>query len=492
VRKFGIGLLTLALTFMPLSHGVFAATPPANMIANNSLETSANSTDPDNWFASNWGVNTASLSYEATGHTGTHSAKASISAYTDGAANWYFGKSAAEYVDVSPNQQYQYSHYYKSDVETTIGVEVIDTTQAKSNYYVTTLVASPTDWTKAAVEFTTPANAKSVTFYQALAKVGYVQIDDASLTPYVPSGLSKGIVSVTLDDGWRDQYTAGRPIMNQNGIKSTYYLLTNTVNDSEYMTTAQMADLGADGNELASHTVHHCNLSQSGNNTDDPTNCPVPLPLNKIDSELQNSQTQLRTWFGATNAGVADNFATPYGAYDTQSLTEIKKFYKSHRSTDEGFNSKDNFDVYNIKVQNVLDNTTPAQVQAWVDQAAANKTWLVLVYHRIGVDGNGEDYNVSTANLATEMAYIKSKVTAGQIANLTVAQGIAEMQGQVVTPPVTKPGDVNGDNVIDALDLSLVLSNWNKTSATKAQGDLNADGTVDALDLSLVLANWSK
>ncbi|MDB5160444.1 MAG: polysaccharide deacetylase [Candidatus Saccharibacteria bacterium] len=64
----------------------------------------------------------------------------------------------------------------------------------------------------------------------------------------------------------------------------------------------------------------------------------------------------------------------------------------------------------------------------------------------------------------------------------------------VVIPPVTTPkaGDVNGDSVIDALDLSTVLTNWNKTSQTRAQGDLNADGTVDALDLSIILTNWSK
>lgn len=71
--------------------------------------------------------------------------------------------------------------------------------------------------------------------------------------------------------------------------------------------------------------------------------------------------------------------------------------------------------------------------------------------------------------------------------------------GTVVTPPVTTPpttpaaaaGDVNGDGVIDALDLSTVLSNWN-TGTTRTQGDLNGDGTVDALDLSTVLSNWSK
>lgn len=62
----------------------------------------------------------------------------------------------------------------------------------------------------------------------------------------------------------------------------------------------------------------------------------------------------------------------------------------------------------------------------------------------------------------------------------------------VVPPTPDKAGDVNGDNVVNALDLSSVLSNWNKTGQTKAQGDLTSDGTVNALDLSVVLSNWSQ
>jgi peptidoglycan/xylan/chitin deacetylase (PgdA/CDA1 family) len=58
--------------------------------------------------------------------------------------------------------------------------------------------------------------------------------------------------------------------------------------------------------------------------------------------------------------------------------------------------------------------------------------------------------------------------------------------------PTAKPGDVNGDNAVDALDLSTLLSNWNATSATKSQGELNGDGTIDALDLSILLSNWGK
>lgn len=61
-----------------------------------------------------------------------------------------------------------------------------------------------------------------------------------------------------------------------------------------------------------------------------------------------------------------------------------------------------------------------------------------------------------------------------------------------VTGTTAKVGDLNGDGVVNALDLSTLLSNWYKTGLTSAQGDLNGDGTVNAFDLSTLLTNWSK
>ena len=65
------------------------------------------------------------------------------------------------------------------------------------------------------------------------------------------------------------------------------------------------------------------------------------------------------------------------------SLLVLTRQYRSHRTVDEGYNSKDNFNAYRVRVQNMLSTTTTADVQNWVNKAKADKTWLVLVYHRI-------------------------------------------------------------------------------------------------------------
>lgn len=51
-----------------------------------------------------------------------------------------------------------------------------------------------------------------------------------------------------------------------------------------------------------------------------------------------------------------------------------------------------------------------------------------------------------------------------------------------------RPGDVNGDNRVDGLDLAAVLSAW---GSSQASADLNGDGTVNAFDLSIVLGGWT-
>jgi hypothetical protein len=49
--------------------------------------------------------------------------------------------------------------------------------------------------------------------------------------------------------------------------------------------------------------------------------------------------------------------------------------------------------------------------------------------------------------------------------------------------------DLNNDSKVDILDLSILLSNWNKIG-NGLKGDINADGKVSVMDLSILLSNW--
>nr|BFE55820.1 hypothetical protein GCM10020063_003460 [Dactylosporangium thailandense] len=378
-------------------------TSPGNLIANPGVET-ANGSAPSGWSSSTWGTNTTTFSYLTTGHTGSRSVKTQITKYTSGDSKW-----SPAAVSVTPGKTYQYSNWYQSNVDSEIDVEV---TMADGSEQYAYLAAAPASsaWTKVSAQYTVPAGATKITVFQVIAKVGWITTDDFSLGEYTPAQLNRALVSLTFDDGWKSQYTAGVPLLDKYHMPATYYLLTSTIDYPDYMTKAQMGDLANHGIEIASHTVTHPHL---------PT-----LTAAQVDAELKNSQADLRSWYGS---GVAKNFATPYGEYNATVLSTAKKYYRSHRSTDEGYNTKDSTDVYNIKVQNILDTTTPAQVGQWIDQAIRDKSWLVLVYHEVSATAEDPTYAVTPANLDKELLLIQQKA----ITVKTVDQALDEVVPQL-------------------------------------------------------------
>lgn len=59
-------------------------------------------------------------------------------------------------------------------------------------------------------------------------------------------------------------------------------------------------------------------------------------------------------------------------------------------------------------------------------------------------------------------------------------------------PPPSCDADANGDNAVDAADLSVLLGQFNQTVPSGTGGDLNDDGVVNAADLSILLSNFNQ
>ena len=53
----------------------------------------------------------------------------------------------------------------------------------------------------------------------------------------------------------------------------------------------------------------------------------------------------------------------------------------------------------------------------------------------------------------------------------------------------TTPGDVNGDGVVNVVDILAVMDVWG--SCLRCPADLNGDGVVDVIDLLEVVGNWT-
>lgn len=108
------------------------------------------------------------------------------------------------------------------------------------------------------------------------------------------------------------------------------------------------------------------------------------------------------------------------------------------------------------------------------------------------VTGYRVQRNGATIATVTTLLYSDTGLTAGTSYTYTVAA--LDAAGNVSTPAsltvstlTPKRGDLNGDNLVNVTDLSILLSNWNTSNAV---ADINADGTVNIFDLSILLSNY--
>ncbi len=381
-----------------------AQTTGTNLVPNPSVETTSGAL-PLGWQTNKSKTNTTAFNYQSTGHTGNHSLNITISAYTNGDAYWSYPTQTAV-----GGALYEFSDYYQSNVNTYIYAEV--TMKDGTQQWLNVGTAWHSDgWNHFDQQFTVPAGAASIMVYHSMAGVGYLNTDDYKLVKYEPIGFTRGMVSLTFDDALRSTYLNGLPLLQKYGLLSTQYMLSGYTTDPNYMTPAMMKAFADAGHEIGSHTVTHSSL--------------IDLSVAQIQQELSQSQSDLLTITGQKPT----DFATPHGEYNAESIAYIKQYYRSHRSVDVGFNSKDNFDIYNIKVQNILATTTTAQVAAWVNQAATQHTWLVLVYHGVGdpVIPDSAAWSITPANLDAQLGAIKTSGISVQ----TVSQALDEITPQL-------------------------------------------------------------
>lgn len=383
--------------------------PSTNPIANPSFET-ANGTAPANWQGEKWGSNTATFTYPKTGaHTGTKSSKVTISNYVSGDAKWSF----TPITTLTPGSQYTLSAWYKTNTQAHVVASYTDTAGAQQ--YITLPNPLPganatTVWQQYSSTLDVPSDAASVSVYFLISSNGWLQTDDFNMAVYTPTGFNAPMISLTFDDGWSSIYSNGLPLLQKYGLVSTQYLVSGKLNTTSYMTTTQAKAFLTAGHEIGSHTVTHPDLTKS--------------TATQLTNELRNSQTTIRELFGVDTA---QTFASPTGTYNIKTLTAIKQYYQSHRSTDVGYNTKDNFNPYNIVVQNITSSTTPTEVAGWVSKAKAENAWLVIVYHEVTTASNADEYSVTASNLELELSNIK----ASGVEVKTISQALAAIKTQL-------------------------------------------------------------
>lgn len=225
------------------------------------------------------------------------------------------------------------------------------------------------------------------------------------------STASAQMVSLTFDDGWQSQYEEVVPLLEAAGMESTFYIISGTFDESEYMSADEVADLAAMGHEIGAHSVNHAHLADI-----DQDDLAFELAQSKADLE-EVTGTAVRT------------FAYPYGEYDDDVLESTEAAgYTTARTADDGFNDGDT-EAYLLRAYTVEGDTSIDFVKDLIDEAKSDGTWLIISFHHI--DDSGDQYSIPADYVAEVIGYLKES----GVPEVTVSKGYDLLHG-TTTPPV--------------------------------------------------------
>jgi peptidoglycan/xylan/chitin deacetylase (PgdA/CDA1 family) len=93
---------------------------------------------------------------------------------------------------------------------------------------------------------------------------GWHTITMAGLAGYMQAHIkppSKTFV-ITIDDGWDDGYKYALPILAKHGFVATYFVIASRIDESDFLSSADLIALVAAGDEIGDHTMDHVDLAR--------------------------------------------------------------------------------------------------------------------------------------------------------------------------------------------------------------------------------------
>jgi hypothetical protein len=140
----------------------------------------------------------------------------------------------------------------------------------------------------------------------------------------------------------------------------------------------------------------------------------------------------------------------------------------------------------NVTVANVGYYAETFNVTAYVNAIAIASQTVTLL--------SGQTTVIALVGTTPNLAYGQYAISAYAVAvtgEVNTANNFLTNNTNKIT--VTIPGDINGDGIVNLLDLNYITFNWLKTvPPAPANADLNGDGVINLLDLNYVAFNWQK
>ncbi len=137
-----------------------------------------------------------------------------------------------------------------------------------------------------------------------IEKAGYETVTFANIAS--GSGHTKKPLILTFDDGYEDAYSHAFPVLRQHHMKGVFYIITDMVGTSGYLTWQQAKEMQDAGMEIGAHSEHHPDLTK--------------ITATKMQLEIHGS---IQTLAQRMQKPVL-SFAYPSGRYNLAVLKEFK------------------------------------------------------------------------------------------------------------------------------------------------------------------------
>lgn len=224
-----------------------------------------------------------------------------------------------------------------------------------------------------------------------------IGFNGAAMCAEPAAAFPNGVVSITFDDSYAGHQTIGRPRMDLYGFPGTTYTIAELVGTTGYCTIPQLQALEhTSGWEVAAHAftaaAHNNRFSSLSNEA--------------LAYELEG----LKKWMLQYGFRGADHLAWPGGDFNAATRSVVSRYFTSARTTIRTTReTAPPPDRLKMRAYNVLNTTTPATVNALVDNAYANRTWLILIFHKLLPSGAATGIEYNQVDFNTVVDYLNTK-----------------------------------------------------------------------------------
>lgn len=154
---------------------------------------------------------------------------------------------------------------------------------------------------------------------------------DEALEAMETGKVPKRPVVITFDDGYSDNYTSAFPTLKNHGLKATFFVITDGVDDGYYMSSDMLKEMQAAGMSIQNHTANHLELDK--------------LSREDAYDAIKRGQDFLRNNIGSD----ANYLCYPVGKYNDETIEIEKELGIKAATTTQGGISSVGDGLYQLK-----------------------------------------------------------------------------------------------------------------------------------------------